>query len=48
MSAAIAERNGSRPRTLSTIAGNLDLRIPKLRTGSFFRALLERRRRAGR
>ena len=39
------QRNGSRPRTLTTIAGDLELRIPKLRTGSFFPALLERRRR---
>jgi putative transposase len=39
------QRNGSRPRTLSTTAGDLDLRIPKLRTGSFFPSLLERRRR---
>jgi transposase-like protein len=38
-------RNGSRPRTLSTTAGDLQLRIPKLRTGSFFPSLLERRRR---
>lgn len=40
-----AQRNGSRPRTLSTTAGDLQLRIPKLRTGSFYPALLERRRR---
>jgi transposase-like protein len=40
-----ALRNGSRPRTLTTTAGDLDLRIPKLRAGSFFPALLERRRR---
>ncbi|SDT26950.1 IS256 family transposase [Jiangella sp. DSM 45060] len=40
-----AHRNGSRPRTLSTTAGDLELRIPKLRTGSFFPSLLERRRR---
>jgi putative transposase len=40
-----AQRNGSRPRTLTTTAGDLELRIPKLRTGSFFSALLERRRR---
>jgi putative transposase len=40
-----AQRNGSRPRTLSTPAGDLELRIPKLRTGSFFPSLLERRRR---
>jgi putative transposase len=38
-------RNGSRPRTITTTAGDLELRIPKLRTGSFFPALLERRRR---
>src|SRR3982750_1638419 len=40
-----AQRNGSRPRTLSTTAGDLELRIPKLRAGSFFPSLLERRRR---
>ena len=40
-----AQRNGSRPRTFSTQAGDLQLRIPKLRTGSFFPSLLERRRR---
>jgi len=40
-----AQRNGTRPRTLTTTAGDLDLRIPKLRTGSFFPSLLERRRR---
>ncbi len=39
------QRNGSGARTLSTIAGDLGLRIPKLRSGSFFPALLERRRR---
>jgi len=39
------QRNGSRARTLSTPAGDLALRIPKLRTGSFFPALLDRRRR---
>ena len=39
------QRNGSRARTLTTIAGDLELRIPKLRSGSFFPALLERRRR---
>ena len=38
-------RNGTRPRTLSTTAGDLELRIPKLREGSFFPSLLERRRR---
>jgi transposase-like protein len=40
-----ALRNGHRDKTLSTQAGDLDLAIPKLRPGSFFPALLERRRR---
>ncbi len=39
-----AQRNRSRPRTLTTIAGNVNLKIPK-RAGSFFAALLERRSR---
>jgi putative transposase len=39
------QRNGHRSRILSTTAGDLELRIPKLRTGSFFPSLLERRRR---
>jgi putative transposase len=43
--ARLAQRNGHRQRTLSTTAGDLELRIPKLRTGSFFPSLLERRRR---
>ena len=30
---------------LATTAGDLELRIPKLRAGSFFASLLERRRR---
>ena len=38
-------RNGTRPRILSTTAGDLELAIPKLRQGTFFPALLERRRR---
>lgn len=41
----VAQRNGHRARTLTTTAGDLELRIPKLRTGSFFPSLLERRRR---
>jgi putative transposase len=41
----VTQRNGHRPRVLSTTAGDLELRIPKLRTGSFFPSLLERRRR---
>ena len=38
-------RNGHRDKTLATQAGDLDLAIPKLRSGSFFPSLLERRRR---
>jgi putative transposase len=38
-------RNGHRERTLTTQAGDLELAIPKVRTGSFFPSLLERRRR---
>jgi len=41
----ITQRNGTRPRLLTTTAGDLNLKIPKLRAGSFFPALLERRRR---
>src|SRR5690554_587010 len=41
----VTQRNGSRLRTLTTTAGELELRIPKLRQGSFFPSLLERRRR---
>ncbi|MCX5215895.1 IS256 family transposase [Kitasatospora sp. NBC_00240] len=40
-----AFRNGHRDKTVTTAAGDLDLAIPKLRAGSFFPALLERRRR---
>jgi len=38
-------RNGTRPKTLATPAGQLELAIPKLREGSFFPTLLEPRRR---
>lgn len=41
----VTQRNGTRPKTMTTTAGQLDLRIPKLRQGSFFPSLLERRRR---
>jgi len=41
-------RNGSRARLLSTKAGDVELRIPKLREGSFFPSLLEPRRRIDR
>ena len=40
-----AQRNGYRPRTVTTTAGDLELKIPRLRAGSFFPSLLERRRR---
>ena len=43
--ARTTQRNGTRSRTLTTTAGDLELRIPKLRQGSFFPSLLERRRR---
>jgi len=39
------ERNGSRPRVLTTKAGDVRLAIPKLRKGSFFPEILEPRRR---
>ena len=41
----VTDRNGSRPRLLSTQAGDVQLRIPKLRKGSFFPVILEPRRR---
>jgi putative transposase len=40
-----AQRNGHRPKTVTSTAGDLQLQIPKLRSGSFFPSLLERRRR---
>jgi putative transposase len=42
------QRNGSRDRLLSTKAGDVELKIPKLRQGSFFPSILERRRRIDR
>ena len=39
------ERNGSRPRLLATQAGDVQLKIPKLRKGSYFPIILEPRRR---
>ena len=41
----VTDRNGARPRLLSTQAGDVELRIPKLRKGSFVPAILEPRRR---
>ena len=43
--ARTTQRNGSRPRLVSTKAGDVELKIPKLRKGSFFPSVLERRRR---
>jgi len=39
------QRNGTRSRLLSTKGGDVELKIPKLRKGSFFPSVLERRRR---
>jgi putative transposase len=41
-----AQRNGCRARRWDTRGGELKLAIPKLRQGSYFRSLLEPRRRA--
>ena len=38
-------RNGHRPRLLTTKAGDVELAIPKLRSGSFFPSILSPRRR---
>ena len=42
------QRHGGRERVLSTPAGDVELRIPKVRVGSFFPSLLEPRRRVDR
>ena len=44
----LAQRNGHRPKLLTTAAGDIEVGIPKLRTGSFFPSILERRRRIDR
>jgi putative transposase len=44
----VTQRNGHRSRLLTTKAGDLELKIPKLREASFFPSLLERRRRIDR
>src|SRR5690554_835329 len=41
----VTQRNGHRPKLVSTPAGDIEVGIPKLRTGSFFPELLEPRRR---
>jgi transposase-like protein len=43
-----AQRNGHRPKLVTTAAGDIELAIPKLREGSSFPSLLERRRRIDR
>jgi putative transposase len=43
--ARTTQRNGSRDKTVTTTAGDLTVKIPKVRTGSFFPALLAPRRR---
>src|ERR671932_1965131 len=42
------ERNGYRERTWDTRVGTLELRVPRVRDGSFFPSLLEPRKRAER
>lgn len=42
----VNQRNGNRERRWDTRVGTLDLKIPKLRKGSYFPSLLEPRKRA--
>ena len=41
----VTDRNGHRPKLLTTKAGDVQLRIPKLRKGTFYPGFLEPRRR---
>src|SRR5512141_6808 len=43
--ARTTQRNGSREKVVTTTAGDVTVKIPKVRTGSFFPALLAPRRR---
>src|SRR6202158_4961145 len=36
-------RNGTRSKTVATTSGDVEVQIPKWRSGSFFQSLLERR-----
>ena len=47
-SSRLTHRNGYRPRPWDTRVGSMELRIPKLREGSYFPSLLEPRRRSER
>ena len=40
------QRNGYKPRTLTTRVGRLELRVPKTRDGRFYPSLLERYQRS--
>ncbi len=42
----VTQRNGYRPRPWDTRAGEIELRVPKLRQGSYFPSFLHPRRRA--
>ena len=42
----VTQRNGYRSRSWDTRVGTMELRIPKLRDGSYFPSLLEPRRRS--
>lgn len=43
-----AQRNGHRPKLVTTAAGDIEVGLPKLRTGSFLPSILERCRRIDR
>ena len=43
--ARVTERNGTRPKLLTTKGGDVTVALPKLRQGSFFPSILEPRRR---